>query len=90
MSVSTTLVNDVDKFAFGIQEPTLEEQEVQFRIKLGQYLVTQIHIDALVLRYVYEYSYKDISIELFMPSPSTAYYVIKKAQDLLKERGFRG
>ena len=62
--------------------------EMTFRNKLSKYIVDQIKIDILVLRYIYEQSFKEIAEELGVLSITTAVRLHSEAIELLKKKGF--
>lgn len=67
----------------------IEELELQFRNRVSEYCLPKLHIDVLVLRFVYDQTLADIADELSIPNRQTAFYILQMAKQYLKERGFR-
>jgi hypothetical protein len=63
--------------------------ERNFRQKLIKYGMSEVKIDIVVHKYVYEMTLKDISDELGIRSPSTVFRLLKEALEDLKKRGFK-
>lgn len=88
-SVSMTYTGNMDTFGAIETTKSQKEREKEFRYLLAKYGLEEIRIDVLVLRYMYDLKLQEIATELNIPNASTVFYIIKRSQELLKERGYK-
>lgn len=62
--------------------------ETQFRMKLNKAGLSQIQIDILTAKFVYEDSFTEIAKDMNLVASSTAYNIFKGALDHLRKVGF--
>lgn len=66
-----------------------EVQKLEMFSKLKSYSLPEIYANVLVLKFVNQWSFADIALELDMPHKITAWEVYQRALKLLRERGYK-
>jgi hypothetical protein len=87
-SVHATPTEYIEVFRNEAEEEDRYEQAIVMANKLKSFALPDLHINIIVFRMVYNWSFGDISRELCIPSRQTAFNIYKRTLELLRERGY--